>query len=96
MGVTKVAQQLLKAVEAIRFPVPGICLVLPLLEGTPAVGADEALGVELVPHRRDDSTLTGLRADTALVLGRRVVWNINISHLSSHLISSHLITNLTN
>ena len=91
MGVTKVPQQLLKAVKAIRFSVPGICLVLPLLEGTPAVGADKALGMELVPHSCDDTTLAGLRTDTALVLGRRVVCNITIS-----LISSHLIRNLTN
>ena len=86
------AQQLLEAVEAIRFPVPGVCLVLPLLEGPPAVGADEAPGVELVPHRRDNSVLTRLGADTTLILGGRVVWNINISHL----ISTHLIRKLTN
>ena len=83
MGITEVPQQLLEAVKAIRFPVPGVCLVLPLLERPPAVGADEALGMELVPHSRDDSTLDQLGADTALVLGRRVIWNIKISDLKS-------------
>ena len=89
------AQQLLEAVEAIRFPVPGVCLVLPLLEGTPAVGADEALWVELVPHSRDHSALTQLGADTALVLRRRVVWNIN-SSVTTLTTLHHLITKLTN
>ena len=73
VSVTKMSQQLLEAVKAIRFPVPGVCLVLPLLEGPPAVGADEALGMELVPHSRDDSTLDQLGADTALVLGWWVI-----------------------
>ena len=90
-------QKLLEAVKAVRFPIPGICLVLPLLEGSPAVGADEALGVELVPHRRDDSALARLGADTALVLGRRVVWNNRVTdHNRSHQITSdHIRSHLT-
>ena len=84
MGITEVPQQLLEAVKAIRFPVPRVCLVLPLLEGPPAVGADEAPGVELVPHRRDNSVLTRLGADTTLILRWRIVWNIDIS-VTSHL-----------
>ena len=94
------SQQLLKAVEAVRLPVPRVCLVLPLLERPPAVGADEAPGVELVPHRRDNSVLARLGADTTFILGWRVVWNIDISVSSllstSQLISTHLIRKLTN
>ena len=73
MGVTIVAQQLLKAVEAVRLPVPGMGLVFPLFEWTPAVGADKALGVELVPHGRDNSALARIVADTTLVLGWGVI-----------------------
>ena len=68
------SQELLKAVEAVRLPIPGMCLILPLLERPPAVGADEASGVELVAHGGDDGSLDLLRADTALVLGWWVIW----------------------
>ena len=88
VSVTKMSQQLLKAVKAIGFPVPGVCLVFPLLEGPPAVGAHEAPGVELVPHRRDNSVLARLGADTTLILRWRIVWNIDIS-VTSHLYTSH-------
>ena len=71
-------QQLLEAVEAVRFPVPGVCLVLPLLEGTPAVGADKALGVELVPHRCDDSALCRERDHILSRSSFHLLFNINI------------------
>ena len=73
VSVTKMSQQLLKTVKAIRFPVPGVCLVLPLLEGTPAVGADKTPWMKLVAHGRDDSSVDHLGADTALVLGWWVI-----------------------
>ena len=33
---------------AVRFPIPGVCLVFALSEGPPAVGADEAFRVEFI------------------------------------------------
>ena len=55
--VPEVSEKYLEALETVGFAFPGICLVLPLSELSPAVGADEALGVELVPHRCDNSAL---------------------------------------
>ena len=55
--VAEVSKQNLEALKTIRFSFPRVGLVLPLLELPPAVGADEALRVELVPHGRDDSPL---------------------------------------
>ena len=60
--VPEVSQKNLEALETVRFALPGVCLVLPLSELAPAVGADEALRVELVPHRRDDSALCSKRS----------------------------------
>ena len=57
MSVSIMAEQLLKASKAVRLVIPGVCLVLPVLELLPTVGADKALGVELVPHGCDDPAL---------------------------------------
>ena len=73
VGVSKVPEELLKAVEAVGLPIPGVCLVLPLLEGTPAVGADKTPWMKLVAHGCDDSSVDHLGADTALVLGWWVI-----------------------
>ena len=43
-------------------------------EGSPAVGADEALGVELVPHGSDHSVQARLVAHTADGGGGPLVW----------------------
>ena len=48
VSVPIVAQQLLEAVLAVWFSVPGVSLVFPVSEGAPAVGADKAFGVEFV------------------------------------------------
>ena len=66
-------QQLIKALQTVRLPVPGVGLVLPLLELTSAVGADKALGVKLVSHGSDHSSIDHLRANTTPVLGRRII-----------------------
>ena len=63
VSIPVMPKQLLKASKAVRLEVPGVCLVLPVLELLPAVGADKALGVELVPHGRDDPALDHVRAD---------------------------------
>ena len=55
--VPEVSQKNIEALETVRFSLPGVCLVLPLSELAPTVGADEALWVELVPHSRDHSAL---------------------------------------
>ena len=43
-------------------------------EGSPAVGADEALGVELVPHGSDHPVQTRLVTHTADGGGGPLVW----------------------
>ena len=73
MSISIMPEKLLKASEAVRFVIPGVCLVLPVLELLPAVGADKALGVELVPHGRDDPALDQMGADTALVLHNWII-----------------------
>ena len=60
--VPEVSEKYLEALETVGFALPGVRLVLPLPELTPAVGADEALWVELVPHRCDDSPLCSKRS----------------------------------
>ena len=59
--VPEVSQKNLEALETVRFALPRVCLVLPLSELAPAVGADKALRVELVPHSRDHSALCSKR-----------------------------------
>ena len=73
MSISIMAEKLLKASEAVRFVIPGVCLVLPVLKLVPAVGTYKALGVELVPHGRDDPALDQMGADTALVLCRGII-----------------------
>jgi len=65
MSVPVVAQQLLKAILAVGLPVTGVRLVLSVPEGSPAVSADEALGMELVPHGGDHSVQARLVAHAA-------------------------------
>ena len=77
VNVAKMPQQLIKALQTVRLPVPGVGLVLPLLELTSAVGADKALGVKLVSHGSDHSPLYQPGADTAVILGPGIIWNIN-------------------
>jgi len=74
MSISIMPEKLLKASKAVWFVIPGVCLVLPVLKLIPAVGADKALWVELVPHGRDDPALDHVGADTALILCR---WIIN-------------------
>ena len=66
-------KKFLKAVFTVWFSVSRIGLVLPLLELTSAVGADKALGVKLVSHGSDHSSIDHLRANTTPVLGRRII-----------------------
>jgi len=73
MSISIVTQQLLKASKAVRLAISWACLVLPVLELLPAVGADKALGVELVAHGSDDPALDKAIAYTALVLGCRFI-----------------------
>jgi hypothetical protein len=61
-------KQLLKAAEAVRLAISWVCLVLPVLELLPTVGADKALWVELVSHGGDDSALDHLGAHKTSVL----------------------------
>ena len=73
MRRAKVAEELLEALVAVGLELV-VGLVLPVLEGLAAVGADEALGVELVPHGGDHSVQTRLVAHTADGGGGPLVW----------------------
>ena len=75
MSISIVAKQLLKAVVAVRLAIPGICLVLSALKLLAAVGAGEALRVELVAHGRDDPALDHVRAHKALVFNWWIICN---------------------
>ena len=73
MSISIVTQKLLKASKAVRLAISWICLVLPVLELLPAVGADKALGVELVAHGSDDPALDHAGAHKTLILGCRFI-----------------------
>ena len=66
-------EQLLKAAEAVGLAISWVCLVLPVLELLPAVGADKALRVELVAHGRDDPALDHVGAHKTSVLCSRTI-----------------------
>ena len=67
------AEELLKALVAVGLELV-VGLVLPVLEGLSAVGADEAPGVELAAGEGgDDAAADALPADAALVFHAVVV-----------------------
>ena len=69
----EVAQELLEALVAVGLELV-VRLVLPVLEALAAVGADEALGVELAAGEGgDDPAADALAAHLTLVLGAVVV-----------------------
>ena len=68
----KVPQQLLEALVAVGHAL-GVRLEGALLELLAAVGADEALGVELVAHGRDDAAADPLAAHVAFVPGKNIL-----------------------